>query len=373
MDSLTVELKELLNEPRAATAYGMDLRELRHNLFLDFLLGHLVPSEFSKCLAANMWTIANGGQRKLRPDQITTIVSKCNPGIRGKRPDEIITITTADGKTYILVVEMKVKADSGVAQLRQYLSSIKNCGDKVHGILLRIPGNDLSPTDEFARLDGDMYKSLIEAALKHAALSRFDENSMWLIQDYLKTLQFLSRIDKIVVTRGDELKRIREDSSADEYLQHWLGTNWNWICLRIAREAFNRLPDTLRFEDSGAYVTAANAAIDITPNPPLADKFRAHLYYHWNIGKGFEVRAIVDDYNGARTNESRESMIRLAHETNNLLRKLWSDRKAVHLQSIRKYSCMVGRINNKTFNAAEIANQLTNEIKAVMAAFQNPT
>ena len=47
MNETLDRLKRLLAAPRAASAYGMDMRELRHNSILDFMLNPPTPPDFS--------------------------------------------------------------------------------------------------------------------------------------------------------------------------------------------------------------------------------------------------------------------------------------------------------------------------------------
>lgn len=385
--SALVAFEQQLSIPRAAQAYGIDTRELRHNHFLHFLLSPIAGTDFRKHLIRELATACSAklslgdspnqlhAWQALASSAITYIDSRYNiAGTRG-RPDEVVTCVNENGERFVIVIEMKVKAEEYEGQLSGYVENERKQaeigGASVLGVLLRIPGEDVVET-EFADIAGRTLRDCIHTAWSQRDSAEADSEVTRklgvIIRDYLATLDFLSLMDQTIVNAGNPLFEIyrraetkQKNQEEVSLIELWVLENWRWCCERIMREVAFRVGRALkdRFPQSkiGAYGTKDGAAADLEFRKPqkgecLADG--AGLYLHWKLGHGFHVRAAVNNY-GNSTDESRRILQQFVRSVQQGLSKL-PGIKTAPAPSARDNSCAVARWKNESFDVPVIVD-----------------
>lgn len=365
-----------LRQPRAALAYGIDTRELRHNAFLHFLLGPLVPEAFRRDLLKRLAEIAAKGDKNatewnnLASANIRTIEPKYNVNGRSGRPDEVITCITETGGMFIIVIEMKVKAEESDGQLSQYVDEQRSNhpGATVLGTLLRIPGRDVIEHAFFVTT-GQHLRDAIDAAWKTTGVLANDSAGLsvrYLIADYLATLEFLDLMDKIVVEEAAWLKSFRdknidECNESDRMIKGWVDENWRWCGIRLMRDVVFRLNLARRgMGQFGAYGDKDSANMDglfFTDDRAEIKEGNdgASIYAQWKLGDGFHVRAIIKEY-GSKAPRSRELMKRLAEHCKQVVGSTFESAEFAKNLPSNKDSCMIARFKNGSYDAQTIVD-----------------
>jgi hypothetical protein len=379
------QFTEKLKEARAASAYGIDTRELRHNAFLDFMLQSSMPRDFGLALVKRIAEKAahcrkeDTDWRALAQADILRIEPYCNLSAGKGRPDEKIIVHTSNQGRFAVIIEMKVKAPKGSNQLEDYVRHERaDASTRVLGLLLRIPGRDAPDDRTFPVLTGLTYGDCIVQA-KATTKDQIEANRAWLLNDYLKTLEFLDQADEVILKYCKDLHEIaaRDQSKlpgSPEPLRSWCRENERWIYERAMREVAKKVPNALRGWSGGAYSSKDGSAVDLELKSELGEHLLffgpkqgecgAYLYVRWKLGLGFEVRAIVQGYDGPRPAKepSRPFLDELSEKGRARLKELWSRHPDLHPEypPDRRddvYSRCLGRLPDRTYDVADIAER----------------
>lgn len=362
-----IELEKALGVPRAARAYGIDTRELRHNAFLDFMLKQPCGPALVRSIASRVADSPNVSDDKSREawNVLTTgfacgFECECNRS-NGKatRPDEIIRCSIEGRGEISLVVEMKVNARDSETQLVKYVDDEKKNrpASTVLGLLLSIRTIADAPGGAIPIVDGRVYREcIIEAAAISAA--ELPEKTRWLIHDYCETLEFLGLCDRVIVECGEWL---RCNEHCHEVAK-WKQEHGNWIELRIAREIAHRSRAFMQGWTPNAFPTKDGSIAQFSLNTDELDLSSsgdsASLLLQWKVGRGLELVAIAECTQG-----SIALMNLLFGKARDRLSTVWKSRKLAEFSGrLGKKSATVGRLPAVIWNITKILETLQQEL-----------
>ena len=370
------ELVESLKNPRAASAYGIDTRELRHNAFFHFLICSKVGETLLQEIAKEL-TQKSGAEHhwQLLADEKAVIKkADCNRSGGAGRPDERIECTVGSEKQCVLLVEMKLRAPGGGSQLEDYMSQEANSspGSTVVGLLLRIPGKDRLTGCTHPQLNGQMFASCIEAAMRDRG-DELPEEASWLVRDYLATLRFLDLLDETIVAEGQWLSDFYYAKSrldGDGPLRQWLNENWSWVCVRIVREVDYLIAKTNKDWYPSAYGERDTANVEMEPESlklhldASDDAPGASLYFQWKLGVGLDLRSAVRHYQSPPPKEVMAIEVQLMNElcekARNILPSAWQHRGRTGR------SRMVARLANTSHDVNTIVVTIQQEVEPLI-------
>lgn len=358
--------------PRAASAYGVDYKELSHNALLATLAGSALGPAFVHALVveATRGTGAPGAGTELLatlaegPVGVKAVAANRSDGAGG-RPDLRVD-GTVGVRPFVLLLELKVQAPDGQTQLQDYVVQARNAGaEHVAGLLVRIPGTDASPVGDAPVLDGAAVARALTAALE--ATPVLDARVGWLARDYLETLRFLNLADHMAIHHADDLA-----SSTDGVLGDWWNDNWRWVHERVARELGSEgRPLFTVLKDSYVNKDANGSFVDFW----WKDRFwlargpsGAGAFVKWRVGKGLEVHGLAEGYFGGEVTEPSYGILNaLVARTRKELAPSWAERDVTYPNRGGK-SRMIARLAQTSLSAAAALETMRHELPAIEAA-----
>lgn len=357
------------HKPMGAFAYGVSSRELSHNAFLHFMLG--LGDEFSRKLAGKLVDTARSDKgEEYRVVKIRKLAYN-REAIRG-RPDEVAIVENDSGTAAALVVEMKVQAVPEDDQLKEY--ALKDSSEvhdsNIHKMFLCIPGHTGSMPNEYPVLSADKYADIIRSCLDIAPIE--DKRAAFLVEDYLSTLDFLCLVRDAAIQGSERLLQLR-DRGDDAVLSTWLQEHWRWVERLILAEVAARLRGQLPngWEPSTGPRGGKKATyLDFwccTGTIQLGEgNDAAEVFFKWRMGYGFEVHAIVNDYDGTPSNASKRRKDALRDICQEVLVSLWVGRET-SFRTRKGNSQMAGRLVNDTRDTEEIVRTISTELPQIDA------
>lgn len=358
--------------PRAASAYGVDYRELSHNALLATVARSALGPALVRALAAEAVRVrgtAGPGADLLEtlatgPVEVRSVAANRSDGAGG-RPDLRVDGTVGE-RSFVLLIELKVQAPDGQTQLRDYLIQAQNAGAAdVAGLLVRVPGTDAALAGNAPVLGG--------AAVARALTTTLDATPgvgapvAWLAGDYLETLRFLDLADHMVLHHADVLASSPEGAVAD-----WWNDNWRWVHERVARELGSEgrpLFNVLK----GSYVNkdANGSFVDFW----WEDRFwlkrgrsGAGAFIKWRVGRGLEVHGLAEGYfGGTISKRSVRILDALVEATRKELAPAWAERDATYPNRGGK-SRMIARLAQTSLSAAAALETMQRELPAIESA-----
>ena len=282
-----------LETPNAARLYGFQADEVKLNHALHLLLSEAsIGPVLLQGLARRV-----GGQPPDQWERISAGVfalrgARFQPRLSGnKRGDELVVL---DGGPDLLI-ELKVEADGGDAQLADY---VRRRSGEVLPLLLDLGGNPDDHGPDFPVLVAADYLAALDTVLKS------ELSSQWraVIEDHRRSIEYLHLRD-VVVRKLDLHAGLR---SAQGSLRRWVDQEWRWVHKAAALEIKARL-------EWAGHNLVKRISINHDPNGSAVDLWLhtpedlgkgVELFAKWRIGKGLEVH--VGAWRVPRPQEPRE-------------------------------------------------------------------
>ena len=363
---------------RAASAYGVDYREINHNAFLATVVSSPLGSALVRHLAAA--ALPSVGDADAEVAALLSTLAREVPAVDnvsfnraapdGGRPDLRVD-GTSGGRPFVLIVELKIQASGGQEQLAKYVSTARDESmDRVAGILVRIPGTDVHPAGPAPVLAGADLARVLEGALRDT--TEADDKLRWLAHDYLDTLRFLDVADHVAVHHADTLR-----ASTDPRLECWGTDNERWIYERVAREIGVRALEFMPGWNSWpAWKDANGAFVDIWRDDPYSvaqGRSGAEVFLKWRVKYGLEVHGITKGYlEGNVTERSIRVLNALVEATSDEVRPHWEDR-GMRISNRPGKSRMIARLPQESLSAAAALDTIRAELPMLEAALARAT